>query len=320
MRIPLGGGGTDLASYYSRFGGFFVSAAIDRYNYIAVKPRFENGFRISYSKTEITDSVENIQQPIIREALKLLKIRDPLEIVSIADVPGRSGLGGSSSYAVGVLNALHSYRRENASRESLAEEACYIEIDRLGEPIGKQDQYVAAFGGINSYTIGLEGKVRVDPLRISGHAEAELESNMLLFYTGITRNASAILGGIRKAEEKRVSPVLEMMHRIKKIGFEVRDALASGDLTHFGELLDVHWQAKKRLSSDVSNSRIDDLYGIAKRNGAIGGKVMGAGGGGFFMFYSESGKGKLRDAMAREGLREVRFRFDYEGSKALLNL
>jgi len=320
VRIPLGGGGTDLASYYSRFRGFFVSAAIDRYNYIAVKQRFENGFRISYSKTEITDSVENIQQPIIREALKLLHVTDHLEIVSIADVPGRSGLGGSSSYTVGVLNALHSYRRENVARERLAEEACYIEVDRLGEPIGKQDQYVAAFGGINSYEIDLDGKVRVDPVRISGHAEAELESNIVLFYTGITRDASRILGGIKEAEEKGTGRVVETMHRIKEIGYEVRDALASGDLTRFGELLDVHWQTKKNLSNDVSSSRIDALYQIAKRNGALGGKIMGAGGGGFFMFYSESGKKKLRDAMTKEGLKEVRFRFDYEGSKALLNL
>jgi D-glycero-alpha-D-manno-heptose-7-phosphate kinase len=317
--MPLGGGGTDLASYYSRFGGFFVSAAIDKYNYIATQPRFENGFRISYSKTEITDSVESIQQPIIREALKLLDVHDYLEIVSIADVPGRSGLGGSSSYTVGVLNALHSYKRENVTCERLAEEACYIEIDRLGESIGKQDQYVAAFGGINSYEIDLDGKVHVDPTQVSGHAEAELENNILLFYTGITRNASTILSQIKKAEDSKTGRVVGTMHKIKEIGYEIRDALVSGDLSHFGKLLDVHWQAKKNLSNNVSSNRIDSLYELAKRNGAIGGKIMGAGGGGFFMFYSESGKKKLRDVMMREGLKEVRFRFDYEGSKALLN-
>lgn len=318
--MPLGGGGTDLRSYYSRFGGFFVSAAIDKYNYIAVKPRFENGFRISYSKTEITDTVESVEQPIVREALRLVGGNDSLEIVSIADVPGRSGLGGSSSYTVGILNALHTYRRDHVTRERLAEEACQIEIERLGEPIGKQDQYVAAFGGINAYSISQDGSVRVDRIAVSNHAEAELESNILLFYTGITRNASTILGKIRKDEENNSTQVVETMHKIKEIGYEVRDALASADLTGFAELLDIHWQTKKNLSHDVTNSRIDNLYETAKLNGAVGGKIMGAGGGGFFMFYCDSDrKRKLRDAMMREGLKEVRFRFDYEGSKVAFN-
>jgi len=320
VRLPLGGGGTDLASYYSKFGGFFISAAIDKYNYIAVKRRFEKGFRISYSKTEITDRVEDIQQPIIREALKLLNVNDYLEIVSIADVPGRSGLGGSSSYAVGVLNALHSFKRENVDAQTLAEEACHIEIDSLKEPIGKQDQYVAAFGGINCYEIEKDGMVHVNPLVISPHSVAELEGNLLLFYTGIKRDASRILRRQKQDEEKGIKRVIETMHEIKKIGYKVRDSLANGDIRSFGELLDVHWRPKKSLSQQVSNDRIDQLYEIAKRNGAIGGKIMGAGGGGFFMFYSENGKERLRNAMAKEGLKEVRFRFDFDGSKILLNL
>jgi D-glycero-alpha-D-manno-heptose-7-phosphate kinase len=320
VRLPLGGGGTDLASYYSRFGGFFVSAAIDKYNYIAVKRRFEDGFRISYSKTEIVDRIEDIQQPIIREALKLVDVRDYLEIVSIADVPGRSGMGGSSSYAVGVLNALHSYKMENVSRQTLAEEACCIEIDILKEPIGKQDQYVAAFGGINCYEVDRDGAVRVDPLQLSSHSIAELESNLLLFYTGIKRNASQILERQKRDEEKGVKHVIDSMHKIKEIGYEVRDALKCGNLHHFGELLDLHWQTKKNLSNQVSNERIDQVYEIAKRSGALGGKIMGAGGGGFFMFYSENEKDRLRNAMSREGLKEVRFRFDFEGSKIILNL
>jgi len=309
-----------LASYYSKFGGFFISAAIDKYNYIAVKRRFEDGFRISYSKTEITDRVEDIQQPIIREALKLLNVNDYLEIVSIADVPGRSGLGGSSSYAVGVLNALHSFKRENVDAQTLAEEACQIEIDILKEPIGKQDQYVAAFGGINCYEIEKDGMVHVNQLAISPHSVAELEGNLLLFYTGIKRNASRILRRQKQDEEKGVKRIIETMHEIKKIGYKVRDSLANGDIRSFGELLDVHWRTKKSLSQQVSNDRIDQLYEIAKRNGAIGGKIMGAGGGGFFMFYSENGKERLRNAMAKEGLKEVRFRFDFDGSKILLNL
>jgi len=273
VRLPLGGGGTDLASYYSKFGGFFISAAIDKYNYIAIQKRFENGFRISYSKTEITDKVENIQQPIIREALKLLDVNDYLEIVSIADVPGRSGLGGSSSYAVGVLNALHSFKRDNVSRQALAEEACQIEIGALKEPIGKQDQYVASFGGINCYEIERDGTVHVNPLVISQHSVAELEGNLLLFYTRINRDASQILRRQKQDEEKGVKRVVEAMHEIKEIGYQVRDSLANGDIRSFGELLDVHWRVKKNLSEQVSNNRIDQLYEVAKRNGALGGKV-----------------------------------------------
>jgi len=320
VRLPLGGGGTDMSSYYSRFGGFFVSAGIDKYNYISVKKRFEEGFRISYSKTEITNVLENIQQPIVREALKLLKVKDYLEIVSIADVPGRSGLGGSSSYAVGVLNALHSFLRDSISRETLAEEACRLEIDILKEPIGKQDQYVATFGGINCYEIEKDGKVQVRPVNVSAHGVAELESNLLLFYTGMKRDASQILGHQKQQEENGNEHILRTMHEIKKIGYQVRDSLANGDIRTFGELLDVHWCAKKKLSENVSNTRIDQLYELAMRNGALGGKIMGAGGGGFFAFYAENGKEKLRNAMTKEGLKEVRFRFDFEGSKILLNL
>jgi len=248
VRLPLGGGGTDLASYYSRFGGFFISAAVDKYNYLAVKPRFENGFRVNYSTTEITDKVDAIKQPLIREALKLLDINEPLETVSIADVPGRSGLGGSSSYTVGVLNALHTFKRENVSRQTLAEEACHIEINMLKEPIGKQDQYVAAFGGINSYEIEKDGVVKITPLNVSQHGIAELENNLLLFYTGIKRDASQILGRQKQDQEAGKKSVLEAMHEIKKIGYQIRDCLVNGDIHRFGELLDVHWRTKKSLS------------------------------------------------------------------------
>jgi len=320
VRLPLGGGGTDLASYYSKFGGFFVSAAIDKYNYVAIKKRFESGYRVSYSKTEITDKIEKIEQPIVREALKLLNVGDYLEMVTIADIPGRSGLGGSSSYAVGVLNALHFYKRENVPRRTLAEEACRIEIDVLKEPIGKQDQYVASFGGVNSYEIERDGAVSVKPLALSSHGTAELENNLLLFYTGIKRDASQVLGRQKQDQEKGDKRVIETMHEIKKIGYQVRDSLANGDIRSFGELLDLHWRTKKNLSEQISNSRIDQLYELAMRNGALGGKIMGAGGGGFFMFYSENGKERLRNAMSNEGLKEVRFRFDLDGSKIILNI
>jgi D-glycero-alpha-D-manno-heptose-7-phosphate kinase len=320
VRLPLGGGGTDIASYYCKFGGFFVSAAIDKYNYISVERRFEKGFRASYSKTEITDRIEDIQQPIIREALKLVGIKDYLEMVSIANVPGRSGLGGSSSYAVGVLNALHFLKKESVSRTTLAEEACRIEIDILREPIGKQDQYVASFGGINSYEIEKDGTTHVSPLAISHDIVAELESNLLVFYTGIKRDASQVLRRQGEDEQKGVRQVVDSMHEIKRIGYQVRDSLVKGDVRSFGQLLDLHWRTKKKVSEQVSNNRIDQLYDIAMRNGAIGGKIMGAGGGGFFMFYAEEGKQRLRGAMQKEGLTELRFRFDFDGSKIMLNV
>jgi D-glycero-alpha-D-manno-heptose-7-phosphate kinase len=221
---------------------------------------------------------------------------------------------------VGVLNALHLFKRENISRQTLAEEACRIEIDVLREPIGKQDQYVASFGGINSYEIEKDGTVKVSPLVISQHSTAELESNLLLFYTGIKRDASQILGRQKQDEEKGVKRVIDNMHEIKRIGYQIRDSLANGDIRSFGELLDLHWRTKKNLSDQISNNRIDQLYDIAMRNGALGGKIMGAGGGGFFMFYSENGKQRLRSAMAKEGLTEVRFRFDFDGSKIILNI
>ncbi|HXZ97845.1 MAG TPA: hypothetical protein VED24_00600 [Candidatus Acidoferrum sp.] len=320
VRLPLGGGGTDLASYYSQFGGFFVSAAIDKYNYIAIKKRFADEFRISYSKTEFSNRIEKITQPIVREALKLVNVKDFLEIVSIADLPGRTGLGGSSSYAVGMLNALHCYTRQNASPQVLAEEACHIEIDVLREPIGKQDQYVASFGGINSYEIERDGRVRVEALAMSQHSLAELENNIMLFYTGIERDASQILARHKHDEERRIARVIEAMHEIKKIGYQVRDSLVNSDIRSFGELLEVHWQTKKRLSDQVSSDRIDHFYDVARKNGALGGKIMGAGGGGFLMFYSENRKEQLRNAMGREGLKEVRFRFDFDGSKIVLNI
>jgi D-glycero-alpha-D-manno-heptose-7-phosphate kinase len=221
---------------------------------------------------------------------------------------------------VGVLNALHFFKKESVPRQTLAEEACRIEIDVLREPIGKQDQYVASFGGINCYEIEKDGTVHVTRLVISEHSLAELESNLLLFHTGMKRDASDILRKHKEDEEKGVERVIETMHEIKRIGYQIRDALAKGDVRSFGELLDVHWRAKKSLSEQVSNERIDQLYETAMSSGALGGKIMGAGGGGFFMFYSENGKERLRSAMTREGLREVRFRFDFDGSKIMLNV
>ena len=319
-RIPLGGGGTDIRSYASRYGGFLISAAINRYVYITVNRRFEDSVRVSYSKTEIADRVDDIEHPIVREALRLLGLEGGVEIVSIADIPANTGLGSSGAFTVGLLNALHTFKRENVPAEILAEEASTILMDVLSEPIGVHDQYLAALGGMTSLTIDQDGTVLASRLATSDGIVEELEASLLLFYTGVKRSASEVLGDESRAISQGQDGVTAALHTVKEIGWQVREALETGNLRRFGELLDHHWQSKKRLSAKVSSDRIDRLYELARRNGALGGKIMGAGGGGFFMFYCENhDKACLREAMAAEGLREMRFAIDFEGSKVLVN-
>ena len=319
-RIPLGGGGTDIRSYASRYGGFLVSAAINRYVYITVNRRFEDSIRVSYSKTEIADSVDNIEHPIVREALRLMGLSSGLEIVSIADVPANTGLGSSGAFTVGLLNALHTFKRENVSAGTLAEEASAILMDVLGEPIGVHDQYLAALGGMTCLAIEQDGTVQASPLATSDGIVEELEASLLLFYTGVKRSASEVLAEESRAISRGHDGVTAALHTVKEIGFRVKEALETGNLRRFGELLDQHWQSKKRLSTRVSSDRIDRLYELARRNGALGGKIMGAGGGGFFMFCCDNhNKARLREAMATEGLRDMRFAIDFEGSKVLVN-
>jgi len=320
MRIPLGGGGTDLPSYYTQYGGFLISAAIDKYIYITLNKRFEKSIRVSYSLTEIVDSVEELKHPIVREALKLLKIDSGIEITSIADVPSNTGLGTSSAFSVGLLNALHTYKNEKVNAKDLAEEACYIEIELLKEPIGKQDQYLAAFGGVICLEIGRLGSVKVTPLNLSEDTLDQLESNILLLYTGIRRSASEVLGSQSKDASLNQDRVIQGMHQIKKIGLEIKECFEKEDLKRFGNLLDLHWQTKKTLSDKITQDKIDQWYELAKKNGALGGKLMGAGGGGFFMFYCHNGKNGFRKIMEKEGLKEIRFRLDFEGSKVLVNI
>jgi D-glycero-alpha-D-manno-heptose-7-phosphate kinase len=320
VRIPLGGGGTDLPSYYTQYGGFLISAAIDKYIYITVNKRFEKSIRVSYSSTEIADSVDDIKHPIVKKALKHLKIDSGIEITSIADVPSNTGLGSSSSFTVGLLNALHTYKNEKVNAKDLAEEACYIEIELLKEPIGKQDQYAAAFGGIICLEIDRLGSVKTIPLKLSEDSLDQLESNTLLFYTGIKRSASEVLGSQNKNARLNQEKVIQGMHQIKKIGLEIKEAFEKEDLETFGKLLDQHWQTKKTLSDKMTQNRIDQWYEVAKKNGALGGKLMGAGGGGFFMFYCNNGKNGFRKKMEQEELKEMRFRLDFEGSKVLVNI
>jgi len=320
VRIPLGGGGTDLPSYYHQHGGFLLSAAIDKYIYITVNRRFERSIRLSYSQTEICDSADQIKHPIVREALKLLDLKQGIEITSIADVPSNTGLGSSSAFTVGLLNALHTYKREKLSAKELAEEACYIEIELLGEPIGKQDQYVAAYGGVVYMEINRLGNVRVNPVHLSEDALDQFESNTLLFYTGIKRSASKILSSQNRKTNSNHKEVSESLHRIKEIGIKVKNSFEEGSISEFGKLLDLHWQTKRRLSEKVSSQEIDNWYKLAKKSGALGGKVMGAGGGGFFMFYCNNGKNGFRKALENEGLKEMRYHLDFEGSKVLINI
>jgi D-glycero-alpha-D-manno-heptose-7-phosphate kinase len=320
LRIPLGGGGTDLPSYYQHRGGSLISAAVNKYIYITVNRRFESSTRISYSKTEIVDNVDAIEHPIVREALRLLKISDSLEITSIADIPASTGMGSSSCFTVALLLALHTYKREHLGPQALAEEAYHIERDILNEPVGKQDQYLAAFGGVVTMDIARDGKVDVGSVALAENALDDFESNLLLFYTGIRRSASAVLKAQDTKGAEAASDVTARLDRIREIGDEIRAAINAGDVRRFGEMMDVHWQTKKKLSGGISTSEVDRWYDLARSRGALGGKLMGAGGGGFLLLYCDSNKKDLRQTMAEAGLREIKFHIDWDGAKVVANL
>jgi D-glycero-alpha-D-manno-heptose-7-phosphate kinase len=321
VRLTLGGGGTDLKSYYSKYGGFLIAGAMDKYIFISANKRFYDSIRLSYSQTEIVDNVADVKHHIFKAALGLLSINRGIELVSVADVPANCGLGTSSSFTVSLLNALHAYKRDFVTQKQLAEEACHIEIDVLQEPIGKQDQYIAAFGGITCLTFEKNGDVLVEALRISDEALDQMESNIALFYTGIERSASEILAEQDEKSKKDDPQVIENLHKIKEIGLQTRKALESGNVDEFGELLHVHWETKKKRSQKMSDPFIDECYDVARKNGALGGKLIGAGGGGFFMFYCRnSDRPKLSRAMKNMRLKPMRFRFDFEGAKILINM
>jgi len=321
VRITLGGGGTDLASYYSQFGGFLIAGGINKYVYIAANPRFHTSIRLSYSETEVVDKVEQIRHRIFREALDMLGIEQGIELVSIADVPANCGLGTSGTFTVALLNALHAFKRSFVSQSQLAEEACVIEIERLKEPIGKQDQYASAYGGLTCFTFDKNGNVYAEPLRVSDEQVNALENRILLFYTGQERKASDILREQKERTEADDSEVISRLHQIKEIGLETRRAFEAGKLDRFGELLHHHWETKRKLSSKVSDPRLEEWYETARKHGALGGKIMGAGGGGFFLFYCpDNGRGELVDKLVSSGLRPMRFRFDFEGAKIVANL
>ncbi|HZS55127.1 MAG TPA: galactokinase [Bryobacteraceae bacterium] len=314
LRISLGGGGTDLPSYYREYGGFVTSAAIDKYVYITLHQTFFEDLIIKYSQMERVKKLDDIRHPLIREALKLAdQEASYLEITSMSDIPAGTGLGSSGSFLTALLHALHLHTKTIVPRQDLAEQACHIEIERLGEPVGKQDQYIATFGGITCFEFHTDGKVSVNPLRLNPETQVNLEDNLVLFYTGYSRSASEILRDQDVRSKQRDQSIVANLHFVKELGFESKKALESGDLHRFAEIMDVHWQHKKQRSSNMSNSTIDDWYCLARKNGALGGKLIGAGGGGFLMFYTED-KTRLRHAMREAGLREMRARFDFQGT------
>ena len=322
LRISLGGGGTDLPSYYSRHGGFVVSAAIDKYVYIYVnRPAIDDLLRVKYSRYEEVTTPEEVEHDLVRHALVLLDIRRNVEIASMAEIPAGTGLGSSGTYLVGVLVGLLELKRERLPVQELAEIACHIEMELAHHPVGKHDHYLAAFGGITCLDIDTSGRVAVTALKIDRGLADELRRRVLLFFTGMTRSADGILGQQRSATESGDSSVVESLHRTKTMGYEIRDALERGDLDRFGPLLHEHWENKKRRSAQISDERIDRWYARARAAGATGGKIIGAGGGGFLMLYCPDGtRDAVRQQMAAEGLRELRYAFDHEGAKVLVNI
>jgi D-glycero-alpha-D-manno-heptose-7-phosphate kinase len=321
FRFSLGGGGSDLPAYYREHGGFVVSAAIDSYMYVTANPRFYPSIRLAYSETEIVDDVALIRHPIFREALKMTGISSSIELTSVADLPSNSGLGSSSSFTVALLNALYTYKREFVSRERLAREACELEMERLGEPVGKQDQYIAAFGNVTALSIAKDGRVSIEPVPVSGEVLDELQSNLLVMYSGVERPAKLVLAEQGQRVQDADPTTLEGMHRIKALGRDVYELLVRGDVDQYGELLHEHWQHKRRLASKMSDPALDAHYAAARAAGAVGGKLIGAGGGGFFMFFVRPAeRRRVREALLARGLRPLRFRFDLDGARILLNL
>lgn len=321
LRISLGGGGTDLPSYYNENEGFLIAAAIDRYVYVTINTPFKDGIFLKYSSIENVMNVNDIQHPIIRESLRLFQKKNlvpKIEITTMADIPAGTGLGSSGSFTTALLKGLNFFERKNIDATVLAEMACDIEINKLKESIGKQDQYIAAVGGITCFTFCKDNTVIVEPLKISTDTLYDLEDNLLLFFTGYSRSAGAILKDQKEKSQSYDTYMLANLHHVKEMGYRCKRMLEEGKTSDFGTLMHEHWEHKKRRSEGMSNPQIDEWYALGLKNGAIGGKLVGAGGGGFLLFYAED-RNKLRHAMKHAGLEEVRFKFDYEGTKVILS-
>lgn len=316
FRMSFVGGGSDMQDFYTRVPGAVVSTAIDKYIYITINKRFDESIRVGYSQTEIVDIVDDIQHGLVRESLRLTELHKGLEITSIADIPSRgTGLGSSSAFTVGLLKALHAYKGEFVSASVLAEEAAKIEIDILGEPIGKQDQYAAAFGGFNLIRFNSDHSVTVEPIVTSQETRALLQKNILVLYTGLTRSASDILKTQKEnlvTDEKKVETLTKMVD----LAYKLKDDLHANSLDSFGSILHENWVLKKQLADNISTGDIDTWYETAMQHGAEGGKLLGAGGGGFMLFYAPSEKHQaIIDALPE--LRPVEFNFESEGSNII---
>lgn len=317
LRISLGGGGTDLASYYRDHEGFLIAAAIDKYVYVSVIKPFRPGIYLKYSEIEHVNAIDQIKHRIIREALKLFPGEaGQIEITTLADIPAGTGLGSSGSFTTALLRALHAQSRNIIHPRELAEQACHVEIGLLKEPIGKQDQYIAAFGGITCFTFHRDGTVEAQPLALQEDTRNALADNLLIFFTGYARSASDLLRDQDTRTRQNDSSMIDNLHYVKDIGLRSKTALERGDLVAFGKLMHEHWEHKRKRSTGMSNSQIDHWYSLGMDAGAQGGKLIGAGGGGFLMFYAEE-KVQLRHVMREAGLTEVRFHMDFEGTKVI---
>ena len=318
LRVSLGGGGTDLPSYYREHGGFVLAAAIDKYVYVALNRTLVPELIVKYSQTERVKSAAEIRHPIVREALALAGVPGPyLELASMADIPAGTGLGSSGSFATALLTALHAHLGRPLTPRELAEQACRIEIERLGEPIGKQDPYIAAHGGVAGLAFGPGERVEVSPLRLGEETLGRLEQHLMLFFTGRSRSAGEILRDQDQRTRRAEPAMTESLHRVKRLGLESRDALARGDLRGFAGIMNEHWRHKRERSSAITNPEIDAWHALGMRNGALAGKLVGAGGGGFLLFYADEPE-RLRRALSEAGLPEVRFRFVFEGARVLV--
>ena len=319
LRITLGGGGTDLPSYYKKKEGFLISAAINKYVYVTIIKPFAEGIYIKYSKIEKVKKISLIHHPIIRELLRLEKLKIPqIEITTLTDIPSGTGLGSSGSFTTALIKSLYAHNKKLIHPQELAELACYIEIDRLKEPIGKQDQYISSYGGITCFTFKKNGKVITEPLKISPHKLTELEDNLLLFFTGYSRNAGDILKEQDNKTKKDEGKMIDNLNFVKQLGFRSKKFLETGKLSQFADLMNEHWEFKQSRSKKMSNKNISKWYYDGLKNGATGGKLVGAGGGGFLMFYAKD-KEKLRKKMFQNGLEEVRFNFDFQGTQTILS-
>lgn len=326
FRVTLGGGGTDLPSYYSQHGGFIFAMGLDKYMYVVVnRPVVGHKLRLHYSDSEVVDHVSELRHELAREALKMHGIENTFEVGSIADLPAGTGLGSSSCYLVGLLNALHHDRRDYLPLQALAEEACHIELDILKEGIGKQDQYMAAFGGLTVLDISRDGKVQVRSLRPSTSDVAEFVAHTHIYYTGSQRDAREVLADQNAAMKKKEgvdhARVADSLHRIKELGYRILESIEASNFDRWGELLHEHWVNKKKLSTKVSISAVDDLYDdVRTRFGVLGGKIVGAGGGGFLMLYAPKNHAQVEAFMNERGMPRMHYTIEPEGTKVVAQM